>query len=94
MEPSDLSIDEVSLHPTWMALGHRVAVAAGASAALISLLGDVPLLVASRRGLFAWLATFALARCFAWLLARTVVPPADEPGEGEMGEPAAIENEG
>ncbi len=76
MTESDSSIGEVSLHPTWMALGHRVAVAGGASTALLSLLRDVPLLAACKRGVIAWLATIVLVRTVAWLLAHTQLPPA------------------
>lgn len=59
---------------TWFALGKRGAVAAGALAALVSLLHDAPLWVATLRGAAVWAAVLALACAGRAWLARSILP--------------------
>jgi hypothetical protein len=53
---TDSPITAHSLQAAWLAFGRRAAVAGGALAALVSLLFDAPVRVASLRGALAWLA--------------------------------------
>lgn len=78
MEASDSSTGAPALHPTWTALGHRLAVTVGAATALIGLLRHVPLRFACLRGALAWLAVIALFRVGRALLERAPLP-AEEP---------------
>jgi hypothetical protein len=75
-----------SLEPVWRALGHRLAVTAGAVAALLALLWHAPVAVACLRGGLAWAATLATARGACWLLVRvapTTVPSSEPEGVEE-----------
>jgi hypothetical protein len=59
---------DITAHPlsaAWLALGRRLAVAGGASAALLSLFFDAPVWVASLRGGLTWLALRAIVRLTA-----------------------------
>lgn len=54
----------ITAHPlaaAWLGLSRRVAVAAGALAALVSLIFDTPVWVASLRGAGTWFAVLVLA---------------------------------
>ena len=64
---------------TWRASGRQVSVAVGAAAALLSLLSDAPIHVASLRGAFAFAATLAATALGAWFAERAWTPgPVDE----------------
>lgn len=86
MEASDSSPGTPAFHPTWTALGHRLAVFVGAGTALFALLRDVSVRFASLRGALAWLAVAALFRAGRALLERAT-PPEEAPdaveGAGE-----------
>ena len=88
MDPTDSSRGAVSLHPTWKALGHRAAVVAGTGTALVALLGDVPVRVASLRGALVWLVVVVLFRAGGALLERVAArePAAARAGEGHESE--------
>lgn len=60
------------LSAAWLALGKRAAVAAGALAALVALIHDAPLWVATLRGAAVWAAVLALAFAGRAWLARSV----------------------
>ncbi|MEO0662098.1 MAG: hypothetical protein AAFZ87_11215 [Planctomycetota bacterium] len=62
-----------SLLAAWRAVGHQAAVTLGAAVALLSLLADTPVHVASLRGGIAWAATLVATSVGAWLLDRTYV---------------------
>jgi hypothetical protein len=65
----DTGITAQRLSATWLALGRRTAAAAGASAALVSLIYDTPLWVASLRGTLVWVSVLVLARAGrAWVV--------------------------
>lgn len=59
---SDRAHSDLPARDAWRAMGHRAAVAAGALAALISLIHHVPVSVASLRGGLAWLAVLVVAK--------------------------------
>jgi len=59
---TDRSYDAVSLRSAWRSLGHRLAVAGGCVAALVSLLNHAPVLNASLRGVVAYAAVLIVAR--------------------------------
>lgn len=61
-----------ALGRTWIAVGRRLAVAAGALAALLSLQAHAPVWVASLRGGLTLVAVLLLARLSRALLARTL----------------------
>ena len=72
----------ITVHPLsvgWSALARRLSVAAGALAALLSLLARTPVWVASARGLAAFLAVVIAARLagrlLVWLLEEEGGPP-------------------
>ena len=75
MDPSDSTLGAPALHPTWTALGHRLAVTVGAGTALFGLLRHVPLRFACLRGALAWLAVIALFRVGRALLDWAPLPP-------------------
>lgn len=54
--------DELALRQAWIPLSHRLAVAAGSLAALLSLFRHVPLVSASLRGGAAYVAVLVAAR--------------------------------
>ncbi len=75
----------------WTALGHRLAVVAGAGTALLSLIWHSPVHVACLRGAAAWAAIRVLARATEWLTVRTesetVQKPDAESAEYQAGYP-------
>ena len=75
--------------PAWMALGHRVAVAAGAACGLISLLWDAPVATAALRGGLTWFAVLAHFRLSARALGWRLMQEAAE--EGAADEPQVAE---
>jgi len=68
---TDSSITAHSLAALWLALGRRLAVAAGALAALVSLFADAPVWVAALRGTLTLAAVLATVRAGRALLARS-----------------------
>lgn len=66
METVDSSYEDSSLTSVWRALTSRLAVAVGATTALLSLIADTPVWVASLRGVVAWLALVLIAKCFGF----------------------------
>ena len=76
----------ITAHPlgiAWLALAKRIAVAAGALAALVSLIYDTPLWVASLRGALTWLALVVLARVSRTLLVMSLRSAPTKPAAGE-----------
>ena len=71
---ADTGITAQSLSANWLALGKRVAAAAGALAALLSLFNDTPLWVASLRGTVVWVCVLALALLSRAWLVRSLQP--------------------
>ena len=69
---SDRGSGEPSLQGTWQSLAHRLAVAGGCLAALISLLNDVPVSMASLRGAAAYAAVLVVAKLGLIALLRAV----------------------
>ncbi|MBM3986367.1 MAG: hypothetical protein FJ294_00225 [Planctomycetes bacterium] len=67
----------ITAHPlaaAWTALGRRLAVAGAALAALLSLLTDTPVWVASLRGALTWFAITAVVRLCARLQVASIGP--------------------
>lgn len=64
-----------ALATAWRAVGRLLAVVAGAATALISLMGDTPVWVASARGGIVWLAVSFSTSVGAWLAFRTWIAP-------------------
>lgn len=54
----------------WLASGRRIAVTVGSSVALISLISDAPVRIASLRGAIAWGAVLALVSVGTWITPR------------------------
>ena len=71
----DSSFEDSSLTSVWRALTSRLAVAVGATTALLSLIANTPVWVASLRGVVAWLALVLIAKCFGFAF--------DEPADPE-----------
>lgn len=63
------------------ASGRQVSVAVGAAAALLSLLSDAPIHVASLRGAIAYAATLAATSVGAWFAERAWTPSTAEEAE-------------
>lgn len=82
----DIYSDLGALVETWRAVGRRVAVAIGALVALLSLVSDAPVRIASWRGALAWAAVLAVTSVGAWFAHRTWVEPTSEPGESSSDE--------
>jgi hypothetical protein len=68
-----------ALAQSWLVFGRRLAVAAGAFTALLSLLFHRPLTTACLRGTCAYVAAWVVTRIGAWALQRTT-PKAIEKG--------------
>ncbi len=82
-----------SLEAAWFAVARRYAVALGAGAALLSLLRDVPVRIASLRGVLAFFTVSLLAKLGFWLL-DLVRQPEAEPSEADAAgaeAPVAVE---
>jgi len=82
-----MSVDKTNgpapLVDAWRASGRQVSVVVGAAAALLSLLSDAPIRVASLRGAIAFAATLAATSVGAWFAERAWTPsPADEAEPG------------
>lgn len=81
---ADRASDRRTIEAAWSALGSRIAVAAGASSALVSLLHDVPPHVAAVRGAAAWAVLLAITRLGLAALSRAIeldgAPPDEERG--------------
>ena len=76
----------ITAHPlglAWLALASRVAVAAGALAALVSLIYDTPLWVASLRGALTWLSLVVLARASRALMVMSLRSAPTNPAPSE-----------
>ena len=69
---SDRGSDGLSLRTAWQSLGHRLAVAGGCLAALISLLNHVPVLTASLRGAAAYAVVLVVAKVGLFALERAL----------------------
>lgn len=70
----------MSLAPAWLVLGRRIAVAAGASTALVSLLVHNTLLTASLRGAIALIAVLVIVRTAHSVMTRI---PVSSPAKGK-----------
>ena len=66
---ADSRTEGASLEAAWLGFGQRVAVAAGAAFALLSLLFHVPVWVAALRGGLLFLALWMVVRATLWLVA-------------------------
>lgn len=75
----DSSLGPRPLVLAWRASGLRLAVAAGASVALLSLFGDTPVRIASLRGAIAWAAVLAVTSLGSAFAARAWQAPPVEP---------------
>lgn len=64
-----------SLDRAWRASGRRLAVTFGAATALISLLNDTPVRIASLRGALAWGLVLSITSIGAWVLMRAYEAP-------------------
>jgi len=73
----------------WLASGRQLAVAVGSTVALISLLSDAPVRIASLRGAIAWGVVLALTSVCTWLVPR--VFHARPVSEGEEDDEGAID---
>ena len=62
MNDPDSSSGVISLSHAWFALGHRVALIAGAGTALVAVLRHIPVRVASLRGALVWLSVVLVTR--------------------------------
>ena len=82
MSTAETKRGAVSLQAAWGATGRHLAVSSGALVALVSLLADAPVSVASLRGAVTCLVLVALTRIGEWLSARTVQVNALPPSEG------------
>lgn len=84
-------MSRTELARVWTALGHRLAVVAGAGTALLSLIWHSPVADACLRGAAAWAAIRVLALATRWLMARTEPESDQQPdadsAEYEAGEP-------
>lgn len=87
-----MSVDKANgpapLVDAWRASGRQVSVAVGAAAALLSLLSDAPIHVASLRGAIAFAATLAATTVGAWFAERAWTPG---PTDGAEADPGASE---
>ena len=83
-ESDDTQHAEQTLKPVWFAVSRRAAVAVGASAALLSLLRNVSVGAASRRGMVAFLAVTLLARFGFWLVTLVHQSNLDSPEPAEV----------
>jgi len=75
-----MSIYKKACPPAWLALGNRLAVAAGAACALVSLWWDAPASAAALHGLLAWFAVLAHFRLSARVLGWRLLQEAVEEG--------------
>ncbi len=85
----DSAIGPGPLVQAWLASGRQLAVTAGSSVALISLLSDAPIRIASLRGAIAWAAVLTLTSIGSWLAPR--VFQTDEPEEDELESGSALD---
>ena len=67
---TDRHADDLQLQAAWSSSGSALAVAAGASIALVSLWCGVPVLIATARGAVAFAGVMLVVRLGAWILPR------------------------
>lgn len=82
----DSAVGPDALIQAWLASGRRFAVVIGSTVALLSLLGDTPVRIASFRGAIALGTVLALTNAGAWLLPRIEGARGDSEAEFD-GEP-------
>ncbi len=75
MKRSETANGAVPLTRAWSVAGRQFAAGSGALVALLSLLADAPVRVASLRGAVTFLSLLLLTRCGAWIGERTAKRP-------------------
>jgi len=78
-QDSLIEISPNALAEAWRALGRQLAVVAGSGVALLSLIQDTPVRIASLRGAMTWASVLAITSLGAWLAVRTWRAPEVEP---------------